>query len=865
MKNFSLTHITMKRDLRSRGVITTAVGMAENTKITEDGVVFPECVALSNDCEDLVSAKILALGIKWKSAKSCAERNLLSADARDAKSAIIQCVLEILECSSIYNLHLAMKLLVRIIDSYDGVDSCKFTAGITSICKRFGSYGELQGDIRHLLEKLKICIPEHHLYSVSCLKETNNPQMLEGLMGTINSNIFKKTKKVLKDLPYEDYLDHFPVLSELGILNYRELANGNIFKDGILSGSLHHPFETVRVEFLKTLNDAGSIEQFLRFNQMMEDKQNQETALAHVIKTAKVTPEIERMCISMCKSRNLLRRHFGTLILAKTGILESMLKTDNQCRCMIETDNDQGMRNLFLNLAMDSCMEIRELISAHIDQDLLKQFKVSREFVIDKLETGKSYIIEGISKFVDEKMLGEFEKEMDDIFISNSPGGKGICDSVIGSHISESGFDNSLASSRLKESKEQSKRFIGVLHCLIMHSTDAEPDNDKEKDTLEDQRRAKYISEDRIRLLYQWGLKNENWMVIKECCTFYHLQRKPDSLMRILLHSDHLGVISRIKAYLEPERLCLEPYLREGLQALQEKEINSRKSGGLSLYFVLLARDPKSYAIIRNELLELIQTGKEHIMIHCLNIFRGILDATGNDEAFFLSLSLDVLDHPSYNIKNCGFGIFSAVSKKILAKTTFSAFLAVHKEIDLLGHLKLALDRDDRVSAYLILFVYEKLDFIPPGAKLEIARCLEYSDFMQLKARQILSGEPSWVPEDVPETLNVESKGLAEVLCTYLAIMNTANSVKKSLVKEDCRRRFGWGVCSDEYTRYLISKQAAAGNVLPELRTFVERMRSLTDGNEDSEFNFYESADWEYDLNNITEISGQYRGCAAAD
>lgn len=229
-------------------------------------------------------------------------------------------------------------------------------------------------ELRPLIDKKfiseNISYDKGFIYSIEELLQSENEiQRIKNLLATINTDNFKFSRQSLINLPYYSYFDLMPTLNEKGIHNYYKLTNGDLLKNGWLTGSISDESEYLRIAFFETIEDIEKIFEFLKYNQFINDI----NILKRLLKSLKVKLNnfklnlgqnyddsennfnkiLDRLtndfAIKMCKSNILSRRYFGACLI----------------QIIMEYNKNEKLIDLATQLSFDKAHEIRELFSNH--------------------------------------------------------------------------------------------------------------------------------------------------------------------------------------------------------------------------------------------------------------------------------------------------------------------------------------------------------------------------------------------------------------------------------------------------------------------------------------------------------------------
>lgn len=759
------------------------------------------CAGMTDD--DITTTRILLISLK------CREDRAL------AGSLLIRCA----EDASPFNLDLIFKKLDLT------------SSGALSLCRRYICIPRYRHTIASLFRKSGVFCEEAHVYDIRRLQrfvgrkhrhvpdgteeadaEPRSSSALHRLCGTINTPEFKITKKTLLSLPFYNSLEYFPVLTEQGIRNYRELTGGSIFEHGLVAGSAFHVSETVRVEHFGTLTTHSEILEYFRYNQFIEDLGNQKRLVGYFADRIRLSGAaqdkaafkgfidtiVETVVVKMCDSTSLPRRHLGAcLLLAVLGLVGS-------------TDAHMPLID---RLVYDKAHEIRTLVSV-----LCPKMGSCYAFPVHNLFSHHYYMIFGATSYLrggsPERLLGILRA-----VLSTKVSGGGLAD-FLEDKIKEEGDREVLEQMQALSIETDTDRLVrlpifGLVHCLAVMGC------------------ASGVLRTLVDSLYGSTLGKEDtlsWRTLKECCFYYHRLGNVDILMRTLLCCDHFGITSSIKSYLVLDAQSTERYLPWGIECIENKKNNTRKSGGLSVFFLALVQNRANYECVKRRIVGLLYdegiqaegscgrelNGDEAVVFHCLNILRSFVeDCLGDDVFFYFDLSLQSLLHSSFNIKNCGCAIFGALAKKILTRhRTFDALFLVDQRLRdrVHGCLLRAISSLDLRVVYFILFVYRRTDQLTQREVAAAKAYLALGGFVRLQAAKVISRTEDSRAEASRSFCLRFREGLSERKTLFLVhqILGSGDPFRVEAAKRFLQEKHHIPFYSTEYTKHKVVELAVS-------------------------------------------------------
>lgn len=865
--------IAIAKELRDRVDCTDMISGQFDASIREClSMDFPD-VCLDEDA--FTRLKILVAGFCSGEDPALADRLLLGC-AADASLANLELVFKKLNALSDEALALGMK---------------------------YATVPETRPAVAKLFVKNGVSFEEAHIYNIKALQSViaHRSRGIAGpahaaltrLFGTINTNEFKTTKHALHSLPFSAALDYLPVLTERGILNYKELAAGDVFRHGIIEGSMHHPSETVRVEYFKKMVSYDSIVEFFTYNQFISGLYNQKSLITYFknkliefnssenCKVTKISdskkqheestvssgirglvmkartkeldernimlksrPRIEcfndflatmadSIAVKMCKSPILVRRHLGAHILA----------------CLVEYMDDIGKyARLIDELIYDKSHEVRKAVAV-----CCPRMSSLYNRPIANLLSDSSYLICGAIEYLKRYDAGEL---------------MGV--------LKEKYAEEYVPAMATRSDLRSCTPIHGLIRCLAeMH--------------LHDLSELEMI----VHALYSYALGREDevsWRIMSECLFFYHKRGRADMLLKALLVTDHFGIICNAKMYLSMANAGAIEYLPLGIGAIMNKKKNTRKSGGLCLFFVSLIRDKESYEHVKQSLAELLFggaaastaaapvhiTASESVAFHCLNVFRSILENHYYDDVlFYMNASFTCLLHSSFNIKNCGCAIFSALLRSIFVRygSIDSLFLANRRVREAVHQfLVRAIEHRESLLAYFILSIYARTRSLSVAEKDAIGRSMAMGEFVEARAMRILkriedekdgmAGDNSTVPENDstkhpihgPERESGENiKGVmkplpeCEALFGIFETLNSNDHEKTEKAKAYLNEAYGLKLSSTEYAKHWLLALAVGEGYYTHFKAGIENMNKKNQNTANAE-DATHAMDIDYDL-----------------
>lgn len=629
---------------------------------------------------------------------------------------------------------------------------------------------------------------------------SNCKRSLTKLFATLNTPDYKMTKKTMLHLSHYDISEFVPALTERGFQNLRQLGNGRLYEKVCHLASPQHPSETIRTDLFRSYGGFEDMISFFNCNQFIEDPNNQrilakhfantiERLLEHHNKLSQVSADnalriyrfVHDVVVRMCKSTVVCRRSLGaSLLVASLGIIQ-------------DCDEFTGVIN---DLIYDKAHEVREIVSP-----VCSIVKVPRNTIVARLLTHRYYIVYGATNHAacipSDYIFKAFCKTMfyylktgryKDIQFSDTSGNDKISDFA---YI----MDNI--------EKLQGLPVFGFVHCLASR---------------------KYSSNEFrsiVEVLHRNALEHEGVLeqrTLKECSLYFRQMNDAQSLMNTLLNCDHFGVVNTIKQHLQTMSTPCEFYIHAGLDSIRKNTVNTRKSGGLTVYFLSMANDSGSYYRIREALEEMLGDGINtvfatdvNVAFHCLNILSALMDQyLFNDFLFYFEITFKCLRHASFSIKNCGFAMFSTIIHRTIQEYhTFDALFIVQNKLRtrIATQLSLAIENSESHIIYFLLHILSEIKLLNGQETTLLNRCMSGSGVIKLRAERILCAQP------VASEFNAEAiesrkpaivfsasiTELEKFVILYKALFDSSDA-KAEAAKIYLIENYGIGTFSVEYT-----------------------------------------------------------------
>lgn len=268
--------------------------------------------------------------------------------------------------------------------------------------------------------------------------------------------------------------------------------------------------------------------------------------------------------------------------------------------------------------------------------------------------------------------------------------------------------------------------------------------------------------------------------------------------MSCLLLVDHFGLICAIKDLARPESLNISQLIVEGIEEIFRRDTKTRKSGGLSQYFVLLNRDNTSHDIIKKRLFECIgkmdgthivlKKADETVLFHTLNVFISLFDEEAEDYLFYLKLGFGCLDSKFFSVKNSGFVLLGSIFKKILISgKTFDSFFLSRSDVRkyVTQVLEKSIQNGNTYAIFFGLFVFKNTTILESDEKILISKCLDFGEFVSLMAQNILDGMIYDDEMDQPSHIEISPDQTdADIITELLIYTNRMNEGIKKIIHE---------------------------------------------------------------------------------
>jgi len=618
-----------------------------------------------------------------------------------------------------------------------------FSEEFIAYCTRYAKVKRLRPIITSILKHLRITCEDAHVYFFEDMSDTERQLCIKKLFATINTLEFKNTKDVILPI-IDDHTDMLPELSEPGYKNLRQVGKIGLLRNHF---SYFHSSETIRVEYLRGLDSFCDIFTFLRLNQLIYDPANMklieklvEGKMDALSSDKALFPAYcdllyNSIACKMCRSSDSRRRHLGAILL----------------RAIFRHSPDLIDRSLMLDLIYDLSGEIRKLAEV---------FRGSVGF--------------------------DTTTQLANLLIpeSNVIGGAAILLRDINPRILVQELRRCVSAGDIVG--------FGLMYCLNQMNHTSE---DLTEIMLEIYEKYKYFE----RGVHSDEFDSHTWNILRECCVYLGHIGRNDLLMDCLLAVDHLGLVCLLKDLTVTDSLDIMSFTSKGLQEIYRRETKARKSGGLSQYFVLLARGASNHDIIHSSLFAEIgivdgahiwlKDIEETVLFHILNVFVSLLDEESEDYTFYLKLGFACLDHTSFCIKNCGFVLLSSIFKKILIPLkTFDVFFLPRRDLRtyLAEVLRRSIASMNTYSIFFVLFIYRNTVELTSTEMDLITKCLDLGEFVTLMSRSILSGAACTEPLHEEEGAIEIDSGLpeAEVISTMLIhIKQRDERIKQTILK----------------------------------------------------------------------------------
>lgn len=645
----------------------------------------------------------------------------------------------------------------------------EYSAEFLDYCREYAGVKQLRPVISEIFNRLGMTCEEAHAYALT--GDAQDESTVASLLKSLNSADFKRTRKAVRLVPVGKYVHLLPELSEQGIRNLREICGSDVLK--YLGGSPSHNSEIVRVEYFKGLESMQEILDFFRINQFINDKSNQ----------LDIAKSLESKLAKLSKRESFgqfvqgLYSNMALKMCRSPNLQRRHLGTLLLLRIMPFVEPNDSKLSVIYDLIHDKSHDIRSMASVHCNM-----VRKNDSVHIGSLFSHQLGRVAGGAMFLRDR----------------DP--RTILD-ILKLHV-ESG----------------STAIHGLLHCLNVMDF-----RSHEYSALIDDLYSAYTPKvDSM----------AGWKILKECCIFYHRSGRIDVLMDALLSTSHLGMICLLRDLIDLTNLSdsiISSYILKGIEEIKEKGTNTRKSGGLPLYFVLLIRNKKNYPVVRQKLYELIADDSlsspgsinlrglpESTLFHALNVLIAIFDSTGQEDvSFYLDIGLSCFSHSSFSIKNCGCTLLSSIFKKVLlGQKSFNSLFTLFREMrrTVQDRLEKSIQMEDSLLAYYILFIYERTNSLQAYEMDLIRRCMTMGGLVKLKAEKILSWEfqGSSYSSEPPRQVLRFSKSLDEktILLKALLMLNSSDLSAAEAARSYLQVSYDLPKASNEYTIHLVSELA---------------------------------------------------------
>ncbi|KAI4292488.1 hypothetical protein PAPHI01_1762 [Pancytospora philotis] len=756
---------------------TISGGCAElQTHCTQNGLTDDECLTV----------KIMIVGFCMRAEPALANRLLI----------------EYAHSASPFNRY----LIFRKIDLAD--------PAAVALCRKYIAVPAHRSVISSRFRQFQIFCDEAHAYDITALERhlaaTELPsssgealdcahrRSLLHLFGTINTDEFKITRKCIAHLSKYDVTEYISALTENGFRNLKELNGTRLYNSVVRMATPFHPSETVRTECLLRTPSIDGVLEFLRYNQRIEDITNQTRLIGHfthVLGNALGTGEsqavhtvvrgfVDSCVVDMCASPTLCRRFLGAQLLRVC--LDGL-----QCARDYEQLVDQ--------LVYDKSHEVRQAVAP-----LCPAMDAAYTFPLARLLSHHYYSVYGATSYLSRTdpaaLFGLFKGLLHRCITTGIWGVLAQGEDIDALVCATDAVDAAWIRAHAEKLVECS--IFGFIHCLTVagHRTDEF---------------GEFID-----AFYDAALASQSTIaqrVLKECCFFYDKTGNIARLMATLLHCDQLGIISAVKSYLLPRSISAEAFLPAGLECVARNKRNTRKSGGLCVYFQLLAKDQHGYRTALPQLLGLLYesgtsnfNADEATTFHCLNVLKIWVESfLFDDIIFYIETVFRCLRHASFNMKNCGLSIFSAVVRKILlCYRTVDILFTVHEPVrDLLVQFWGDAIRDgDHRTIYFIIFLFSRSESLRLQEIALLRRCIAFGGFIQLKAQKLLDKSEA-LPATTPPAPEPAIKFCSSVpecrrLFALYRLLSCDEPAKALAARRYLQLHYGVGDFSNEYTMH---------------------------------------------------------------
>jgi len=628
-------------------------------------------------------------------------------------------------------------------------------------CKKYSRIKKLRPIIVGIFTKLKIVYEKTHIYPQNV--KISDENVIKRLLETLNSYEFKQTKSAIARLDLIQNKHLLPKLTEFGIRNFRSICGLNFSLFFILTPN--HESEIIRVEYFKTVKDMEQITEFLMINQFLNEDINR-VEIAESFKTKLYGLRIQanfndsvnklycKILYPMCKSQNLARRRFGSLLLFNT--IEFL-------------DHTSQFKEIINGLVYDKNHVIRQSASKYckmIDKDIFE--------LISELKDTKSYKIIGASEFLKNcnpiEVFACFESDFED------------------KKMPSFGFLYYFNSINFC-SKEYSK-IVDKIFSESKFEVLADPNDWKIlREIL-----VFYYHNDQVDIPINVMLKTDHLGLICFLKNMIDLTKISEPCLKKYID---LG-LAQIK---EKGNIIRKS---GGLSEYFVLLVKNRKN-------YLRVKEALFNIICRNSSsIEIERCLPEATIIHALNAFIAILNENAHDDLeFYFRLGFECFNNALFSIKNCGCSILSSIFKKqlLIQKDFDSLFLSYHGiRSYLLEMLEYSISALNSLSVYFILFILSRINDLTNREIHLIEQCKNFGGLTHLKVMEILKFKPE-KSEDTKLILKFgEKQEEKSILLRILLIYNTNDTVAKDAAKIYLEKHYNFPVVSYEYSVHLLTK-----------------------------------------------------------
>lgn len=518
------------------------------------------------------------------------------------------------------------------------------------------------------------------------------------LFNKLNTVEFKKVRNRMKKIEFEMATSYIPKLNEQGIRNLKQIYPNEYLQ--LFKLSSHHRSELIRMEYFKQIKSLEEAFHFFRVNFTITNKEVKD----QIIKAFKVllketfnnkitgmrskemelTQEFYNSYIKYtCRSKDLEMKQLGLLLLVSVfEYLEDKKEMKNMLfECLF--DHNHEIRNI--GKAFGGIFDCDYAFNSLICEDI--NFIDAVSFL---LFCNKNYSTE----FKDKSFFEEFNKAVEN--------GKSCYGFIF--------YYNSFYLEKLVISKYKEK--IEDLICQVHDGCRTQGD------------------------LYMKSKIN------KEYLKYLILKNETDIPVKALLKTNDLGMICYLRNLLDFKDIPshkYEEYFNIGISEMKIKETNSRKSGGLSSFFLLMSFSYENYIRIRDTLYSIIFPGdingnvspsnevlpiafsgdinenvspSNEVLIALNSLIALLNEFNHRDLEFYIKLGLHCLASKYFPIKNCGISLITSVLKKFLTgyknlETIFISQPCLKKCA--LNYFKESINTNNVILNYHILFIYSKI------------------------------------------------------------------------------------------------------------------------------------------------------------